>query len=939
MENAWELREFDESAAAAISRHLGISRLTACLLVQRGINNITDARDFLCGGLDNLSDPLEMRGVAEAVERIKRALADQEKIVIYGDYDADGVCSIVILQECLELLGGQVDYYVPNRFNEGYGLNRESLEILAGQGCRLLITVDCGISSLKEVELAASMGMDVIITDHHNPPPVQPDALAVINPKNDRGKTIGNLAGAGVAFKLASALVRGTMPSEDIYRWLELVALATVADVVPLIGENRIMVKYGLQILEKTRRPGLRALIRDTGLEGKAIQSWQIGYVLAPRLNSAGRMESARSSIELLLSSEAGQALQLAARLGRLNNERRLIEETIYKEALSSIERDARLAESPILVIGGERWHQGVIGIVASRLAEKYNRPAIVISWEGDAGKGSGRSVDGFNLYNALEQTRDYLTGFGGHKMAAGININRAQLSDFEEALQRCRAGSTIEPGTPRRLVADMEIEETDINQRLMEEIEFLSPFGEGNPVPRFVLRARMINNPVRVGTDRAHLKFTTGPENIEGIIFNRTDIEAGRLPKCSQDLLFELDRNDFGGKKRLQLKVKDIKSSFGIYGSFQEDSNSVRLARAARRAVEEIRAGRPVLFVYPAYRSLIKHQAVMEYFFSGPNLAILHGCLSPGERNRLQNQLAAGAGKVFLITGAFLRYLSNKQDLPGNLRYMVRMWAPAYHAADGIDFKNIEIEALEQTSRIVLCPNRQIVLDRGNTLIYANQPRTIKHFHEICSSISIEAGVPDMKQRRAARRNYALSPRGIMVSDGTHTAGWPDIGKINDMILADSPLGFYELASYTDYMQAEKDFRVEVAFAQKDLSVNRRYLDRLYPDARTASAIIRLLLQYEGKRKGLEPVRLAEKIGSDCHNRYGRLEILAGLRILADLDLCRIQKSGSIMAINSDDAQNLVTEISGTPYYMEGLAEKEILAEWEMELKKALVW
>jgi len=939
LENVWELPECDEAVVREICQYLGVSRLVARLLVQRSINNIEEAREFLHAGLEQLTDPWDMQGMSIAVDRINQAIAHHEKITIYGDYDVDGVCSIVILKECLERLGGHIDYYVPNRFSEGYGLSSESIQLLARQGCQLLITVDCGISSVEETKLANSLGMDVIITDHHTPPSIQPPALAVINPKNDAAKATANLAGTGVTFKLASALAQDRIRPEAVYEWLDLVALATVADIVPLLAENRILVKYGLKVLEKTKRPGLRALILETGLEGKTIQSWQVGFMLAPRLNSAGRMDSARTSVELLCNRDMEHASLQAAQLCKMNNERRVIEEAVYQEALTSVETEAKAAEPSILVVGGEGWHQGVIGIVASRLAETYNRPAVVISWDGNSGKGSARSVGGFNLYVALEQTSNFLLGFGGHRMAAGLSISRTQFSDFKEALQEYADQRFIDPGRYRHVHADMEIEEGDIHQRLLDEIEILRPFGEGNPVPCFVLRSNAINNPVRVGNNRAHLKFRIGSNNLDGIIFNRADIKESTLQNCSQDLLFELNQNDFRGKKTLQLKVKDLRSTFSGYRNSKQNNNSVRLAQAIRRAVEETGAGHPVLFVYPSYRSLLKHQAVMEYFLNGNNVQRLHGHLGSEDRVVAQNQLARGEGKVFLITMPFLDYLQNEVGLPDNLRYVVRMWPRADQDGHLSNHDHLELETLEQTAQLSLYRSGEIAPNKGHILIYANQSRTIRHWNDKYSIIAVESGIVEMSQRRAVRRMFSAGTSGIMLCDGTHTAGWPYTSEIDEMILADSPLGLYEMASFTDYMPAGQEMRVGVSFEKTDLTFNRKYLDRLYPDIDTVNTVMNLFMQYEDSRCGLEIDELISRTSKDGNRKYTRLEILSILRMLADLDLCRIEKSGSIRAIYSEDVEELVSKIGNTPYYREGLAEKQILADWEMELNKALVW
>ncbi|MEN6461581.1 MAG: single-stranded-DNA-specific exonuclease RecJ, partial [Syntrophomonas sp.] len=442
MDNIWELKEYDHLMAEEISQNLGISMAIAILLTQRGIKSTNEAEKFLNGELEDLSDPFAITGITAAVQRIEKAIIAAEKVVIYGDYDVDGICSTVLLKECLTELGGQVDYYVPNRFSEGYGLNSTAVEYLAEQGYDLLVTVDCGIASITETELANHLGMDVIITDHHTPLDLLPMAIAVINPKLDNLPDNINLAGVGVAFALVRALCYGKISDERVFAWLDLVALATVADIVPMLGDNRILVKYGLKNLQKTSRVGLRALITETGLDGKPLLSWHIGFILAPRLNAAGRLDNAGISIELLLCDDPQKAGEIAVMLCNLNNERRTIEEAIFKEAVLQVETVGNLEDQPVLVLAGEGWHQGVIGIVASRLADRYNRPIILISWEGNTGKGSGRSTGDFDLYQALHLCRESLLQFGGHRMAAGLSIEKSQFANFKAMM--CELGKSI---------------------------------------------------------------------------------------------------------------------------------------------------------------------------------------------------------------------------------------------------------------------------------------------------------------------------------------------------------------------------------------------------------------------------------------------------------------------------------------------------------------
>ena len=935
MDNIWEFQNYNEAAVRLIHEQLGVSILASRLLVQRGVNNVEDARYFLYAGLDKLTDPWQMRGMDAAVERIEKAIQFKEKVIIYGDYDVDGVCSIVILHECLQKLGCRVDYYVPNRFGEGYGLNIEAVQFLVNQGYQLLITVDCGISSVEETELAIRLGMDVIITDHHTPSTVQPPALAVINPKNDAIKEIVNLAGAGVTFKLATALATGHMPENKIYEWLDLVALATVADIVPLVDENRLLVKYGLRVLKKSKRTGLKALIHATGLTGKPIRSWQVGFMLAPRLNSAGRLDSARISIELLLSRNEQESLERAALLCKMNDERRLIEEGIYQEALKQIEREVNLEEAPILIVGGEGWHEGVIGIVASRLVAAYNRPTIVISWADDIGKASARSIGEFDLYMALNHVRDYLLGFGGHMMAAGLSIKREQLGQFKALLKEYADQKSLAWKTNKRYQADVEIEAEDIRENLLDEIESLGPFGEGNPVPHFVLRASAIRDPFRVGNNKAHLKFKIGISNIEGIAFNRAETNDNSLQSCGQDLLFELDRNDFRGNKSLQLKVKDLKATFILDKQTVENNNLIRLTKSVRRAVQEIDAQRPVIFTYPTYRSLRKHQAVMEYFFNKCNVQILHGHLEKEDRIQLQNQLARGVGKVFMITRAFLHYYQNHFNFPANLRYIVRMWPGA---EDFPVAENVETETIEPAPKFTFYRSPGLAATQGRVLVYANLPKTVKLLKNNYPKIRVESGLMEMRQRRAIRREYLVDNGGVLLSDGTHTAGWNHIRAFDEMILADSPLGLFELAAYTDYLTGGGELRIGVAFEKGSLEYNRNYLQHLYPNIEVIKGVMTYLRQ-NGDRQGVKMDGMPANLNMNTNKKQARLEMLSALRILADLGLCRFRKSGSIMPINREDTDSLLDIIGNSLYYLEGIAEKEVLNDWEMLLNKGLEW
>jgi single-stranded-DNA-specific exonuclease len=940
LNNIWQLKSYNDNLARVISHELKLALPVARLLVQRGISNVEQARNFLDSDLTMLTDPLAMKGMQAALQRIEAAIHAKEKIVVYGDYDADGVCSIVILIECFERLHYTADYYVPNRFNEGYGLNAEALQKLAEQGYKLIITVDCGISSIAEAQLVRELGMDIIITDHHTPAEIQPAAQAIINPKNDQLPAVANLAGVGVSYKLACALLqaRGLDPGQD---WLELVAIATVADIVPLLDENRILVKYGLAALGKTSRPGLLALLQKTNLLGKPVTSWQIGFVLAPRLNSAGRLDSARTSIALLLSQNLDAAALLAEELCRLNDERRAIEEAIYQQALLHL---PDLEQAPFIMVGGEGWHEGVIGIVASRLANRFNRPTLIISWEGERGKASARSSGTFNLYEALLHCRDYLEKFGGHRMAAGFSLHKDQFEAFKQALQDYMQGQELPAPNQKIYSADLEIEEAELSMKLWSEFEVLAPFGEGNPVPNLILRASPLHDLSLVGTNGAHLKFKTGAQYLEAIAFNGADMMQPGLKVCKQDLLFDLAQNNFRGRSSLQLKIKDIKP--GWYSDFgdRENMNSALMDQALMRTVQDLTEGRPVLFIYPAYRSLTKHREKLQAIFKTEWIQELHGLLDPAARSNALQQFQQGEARVFITTQAFLDYLGAKQRragsggqaiLPANLRAMVYLWPLSVDETSFMDEQKLDIYKIDINPHLRFhVTNAGDAGETGHRIAYVNRPTTVKTLLRKQPQAEIESGLKDPQLRRTTRQRFRTSRSGLLLVDGTHPPGSGQLGEIEDFILMDSPFAHYELAAVADYVD-NMDLQLHYAFKAADINRNRDYLQHIYPEAATVQAIWQALLGYRQKSLRLREDDLLAGLSNPLKRDISRLDLMSTLHILADLGLCRFQKSGSIMAITFISTDNVALQLDLSPYYWEGQKEKELLERWQQSMEK----
>jgi single-stranded-DNA-specific exonuclease len=570
----WEIASKDPKVAEKLAAALQIRPLAARLLVNRGITTIEAAHEFLAPSLQRLHDPYLMHGMAEAVDRLIRSLRSQESIVIYGDYDVDGITATAVLRWFFHDIGVAVPYYLPHRMREGYGLNAEAVRKLAEAGTRVLITVDCGITGHEEVQLARRLGMDVIVTDHHQVPPTLPDAVAVLNPhQSECGYPAKELSGVGIAFKLVMAL-RGRLRQEprwanktpNLRRHLDLVALGTIADIAPLLGENRILVKHGLQELTRTQKLGVQTLKRVARIAEQDIGPRQVGFSLAPRLNAAGRLAAAKAGVELLLSEDAVEAEKLALYLDSVNRERQAVQTQIYAEAKAALETDGGIDNRWAIVLASDRWHPGVVGIVASKLVEEYGRPTVLIGLEGDTGKGSGRSIAAFHLYKALVDCQEWLAGFGGHEHAAGLRIHREQVPRFAAALNRVAREQLTEADCIPLLAIDAEVRLEEIDDTLLEFIAQLEPFGEGNPQPVLLARGvEVVGVPTVVGRERQHLRLTLrqGGMILPSIGFAL----GGRLTQAKTgvlDIVFSPQRHMWNGREEHQLVLRDLAPHVG---------------------------------------------------------------------------------------------------------------------------------------------------------------------------------------------------------------------------------------------------------------------------------------------------------------------------------------------------------------------------------------
>lgn len=557
----WESYQIDETKIQEIAKKHNINELLARILLNRNIDTDEKIEKFLYPKLEYLNDPFLYQGMEKAVDSILKAIQNKEKITIYGDYDVDGITSITILKKFLDENGAIVEYYLPNRLLEGYGLNKPALEKIKENGTKLLITVDCGISAYEEIEYAKELGMGVIVTDHHECPEKLPDAIAVIDAKCPNNTyPFNSLAGVGVTFKLIQALcMKLDLPKENYLKYLDIVSLGTVADIVPLIDENRVIVKYGLEYMKNTKNAGLKALLETSGY--KSIDSSAISFGLAPRINACGRMGHAEMALEMLLTDSLDKAMEIAEHLQNMNKERQEVEKVIMNDAIKIIEEN-KLYNDNVIVVGNENWHHGVIGIVASKITETYYKPSILVCFEGEEGKGSGRSIDGFDLHEALSACQDHLLKYGGHEMAIGLTLSKNEFENFRKAIIDFAKDKLPEDLMPV-VKYDAEINAKEVSKDTIESLKLLEPYGEANNSPIFVYKNVKVDS-IRTLSNDKHLKLNIKDGNyvFNAIAFNLGDLKDSIRMGDKVDILNYLELNRYNGFESVQLNVKDIKKS-----------------------------------------------------------------------------------------------------------------------------------------------------------------------------------------------------------------------------------------------------------------------------------------------------------------------------------------------------------------------------------------
>lgn len=561
MNKKWEYYICDQDKVNEISKKFNIDRLLATILVNRGICKEDEIRKFLEPTREDFHDPFLLPDMDIAVDTIIKAIEEKEKILIYGDYDVDGITSISVLQKFLEERGMNVANHIPNRLEEGYGLNKEAIKQIADDGYKLIITVDCGISGIEEIEYANDLGIRTIITDHHEPLDELPKAIAVVDAKRKDNKyPFNQLAGVGVVFKLIQAIgIKLGLNEKEYLKYLDLVCVGTISDIVPLVDENRVIAKLGLKLVNVTRNLGLKYLLQATGY--KQIDSNAISFGIAPRINACGRMGHETEALDIFLSNDIDEVKELTEKLNNYNKTRQETEKKIVEEALELIEKNKENEKSAI-VLGSSGWHHGVIGIVSSKITETYFKPSILVSFENGLAKGSGRSIPGFDLHEALCKSSKYLEKYGGHSMAVGLSLKEENFEAFKNEFEKIAKESKVEEILPI-IYIDGVVKQEDIKPEHIKELEKLEPFGEGNKMPLFAYKGLKINS-IRALTEGKHLKLTLKDDNIiiDAIGFNMGHLVNDYLIGDKVDVVGVLEINSFNGIESVQINLKDIMKS-----------------------------------------------------------------------------------------------------------------------------------------------------------------------------------------------------------------------------------------------------------------------------------------------------------------------------------------------------------------------------------------
>ncbi len=568
----WSVAQLNKEAAQSLAKDFSLPPVAAMLLQIRGVEQPEEVMQFLGDDAD-FSDPFLMADMDKAVGRIERAIEQFEKICVYGDYDADGVTSTALLYSYLEGRGADVSYYIPSRESEGYGMNMAAVEKMHEQGVQLIITVDNGISAVNEIAYANTLGIDTVVTDHHKPPEALPDACALLDPHRlDCESPCKELCGVGVAFKLVMALEDGDLDVDELlFQYADLAALGTIGDVVPLTGENRIFVKHGLSLLRDSSREGICAMLEEAAIIPSKLSAGKVAFTLVPRINACGRLALSQKSVQLLLTNDSERARETARELGRDNAERQQIERDILKIIEEEMTRSPAVRRDRVIVVDGEGWHPGVIGIVAARIKELYGKPALVLSRDGDIAKGSGRSIKGFSLIDAIAACSEYLTYFGGHPMAAGLTMPSNQIGAFRQAINEYAKNQGEMPQPT--LDIDLKLNPAFLSADIVSQTGLLEPYGAGNPSPLFGLYNMVLKAVKPVGANKhLRLTFSRGETSVTAMRFSCTPEEFPYKPGDVLDLAVTTDLNEYNGTVSLSVIIRDMKLSTADNGKMIAD-------------------------------------------------------------------------------------------------------------------------------------------------------------------------------------------------------------------------------------------------------------------------------------------------------------------------------------------------------------------------------
>lgn len=563
MKKKWTSYNIEYEATGNFAREMGLPPIFHPLLLNRGIRSAEEAEKYLYGDWNDVRSPLMLKDMKKAVEHLSRSISEGKEICIYGDYDADGTLATSILYRGLKKLGAKLSYYIPNRFEEGYGLNKEALKQLSEKGVDLVITVDCGINSVEVVEYGMKLGLEIIITDHHQCGEALPDCIAVINPHQPGCESVfKDLCGSGVALKLLMALSEERncpIPLEDS---IVLCAIATVADLVPLTGENRIIVREGLKFISKSSLLGVRAMLQVCDLVNKPITAYTFGFQIGPRINAAGRLDSALAVVELFTTEDEIRAREIAENLNTENRERQRIEKEITELAMAKIEESGIRDTEKSIVVADENWHTGVVGIVASRLVEKYYLPTFVISTDGSHAKGSARSVPGFHLFQNMQLVAECFEKFGGHEMAAGFSLQSEKIGELREKIKELALEADKKSPFIPQIKVDYRLEGNEISREVYDEIRLLEPFGMGNPSPIFVCRKMKVLSFRKIGEDGKHLSLSLfdGEKQLSAVAFQKGELYETLQINGVIDFVCSLDLNVWNGFEKIQLNIRDIR-------------------------------------------------------------------------------------------------------------------------------------------------------------------------------------------------------------------------------------------------------------------------------------------------------------------------------------------------------------------------------------------